>query len=108
MNRGDIYLVDLEPTAGHEQRGNRPVLVVSPDAFNRLTQCPVILPITNGGDFARRVGFAVPISGIKTTGVVRCDQPRALDLNARNARKVDTLPAAILDDVLATVATLFE
>ncbi|WP_039889405.1 type II toxin-antitoxin system PemK/MazF family toxin, partial [Acidiphilium sp. PM] len=41
MNRGDIYLVDLEPTAGHEQRGHRPVLVVSPDAFNRLTQCPV-------------------------------------------------------------------
>ena len=108
MNRGDIYLVDLEPTAGHEQRGHRPVLVVSPDAFNRLTQCPVILPITSGGDFARRVGFAVPISGIKTTGVVRCDQPRALDLSARNARKVDTLPAAILDDVLATVATLFE
>ncbi|ABQ29194.1 MULTISPECIES: type II toxin-antitoxin system PemK/MazF family toxin [Acidiphilium] len=108
MNRGDIYLVDLEPTAGHEQRGHRPVLVVSPDAFNRLTQCPVILPITNGGDFARRVGFAVPISGIKTTGVVRCDQPRALDLSARNARKVDTLPAAILDDVLATAATLFE
>ena len=108
MNRGDIYLADLEPTAGHEQRGHRPVLVVSPDAFNRLTQCPVILPITNGGDFARRVGFAVPISGIKTTGVVRCDQPRALDLNARNARKVDTLPAAILDDVMATVATLFE
>ena len=108
MNRGDIYQVDLEPTAGHEPRGHRPVLVVSPDAFNRLTQCPVILPITNGGDFARRVGFAVPISGIKTTGVVRCDQPRALDLSARNARKVDTLPAAILDDVLATVATLFE
>ena len=108
MNRGDIYLVDLEPTAGYEQRGHRPVLVVSPDAFNRLTQCPVILPITNGGDFARRVGFAVPISGIKTTGVVRCDQPRALDLSARNARKVDTLPAAILDDVLATAATLFE
>ena len=108
MNRGDIYLADLEPTAGHDQRGHRPVLVVSPDAFNRLTQCPVILPITNGGDFARRVGFAVPISGIKTTGVVRCDQPRALDLNTRNARKVDTLPAAILDDVLATVATLFE
>ena len=108
MNRGDIYLADLEPTAGHDQRGHRPVLVVSPDAFNRLTQCPVILPITNGGDFARRVGFAVPISGIKTTGVVRCDQPRALDLSARNARKVDTLPAAILDDVLATAATLFE
>lgn len=108
MKRGDIYLVDLDPTMGHEQRGHRPVLVVSPDAFNRLTQCPVILPITNGGDFARRVGFAVPISGIKTTGVVRCDQPRVLDLTARNGRKVDTLPAAILDEVLATAVTLFE
>lgn len=108
MKRGDIYLVDLEPTAGHEQRGHRPVLIVSPEAFNRLTQCPVILPITNSGGFARRVGFAVPISGIKTTGVVRCDQPCAFDLSVRNARKVDTLPPAIMDEVLAVAATLFQ
>ena len=108
MKRGDIYMVDLEPTQGHEQRGHRPVLVVSPEAFNPLTMCPVVLPITNGGGFARRVGFAVPISGIRTTGVVRCDQPRSLDLDARNGRKVDALPAAIMDEVLATVAALFE
>lgn len=108
MKRGDIYLVDLEPTAGHEQRGHRSVLIVSPEAFNRLTQCPVILPITNGGGFVRRVGFVVPISGIKTSGVVRCDQPRALDLSVRNARKVDTLPPAIMDEVLAVAATLFQ
>ena len=108
MKRGDINLVDLEPTAGREQRGHRPVLVVSSEAFNRLTQCPVILPITNGGGFARRVGFAVPISGSKTTGVVRCDQPRALDLAARNGRKVDTLPPAVMDEVLATAAMLFQ
>lgn len=107
MKRGDIYMVDLDPTMGHEQRGHRPVLVVSPDAFNRLTQCPVILPITSGGDFARRVGFAVPISDIKTTGIVRCDQPRVLDIAARAGRKVDTLPVAIMDEVLAKVATLF-
>ncbi|MCL2020564.1 MAG: type II toxin-antitoxin system PemK/MazF family toxin [Betaproteobacteria bacterium] len=108
MKRGDIYLVDLEPTAGHEQRGHRPVLVVSPEAFNRLTQCPVVLPITTGGDFARRVGFAVPIRGVKITGVVRCDQPRALDLSARNGRKVDTLPQAIMAEVLAITVTLFQ
>lgn len=108
MKRGDINMVDLERTAGHEQRGHRLVLVVSSEAFNRLTQCPVILPITNGGCFARRVGFAVPISGIKTTGVVRCDQPCAIDLSARNARKVDTLPPAVMDEVLATAATLFQ
>lgn len=108
MKRGDIWMVDLEPTKGHEQQGHRPVLVVSPERFNRLTGCPIVLPITNGGGFARRAGFAVPITGIATTGVVRCDQPRAIDLNARNGRKVDALPAAILDDVLARVATLFE
>jgi len=50
----------------------------------------------------------VPVSGIKTTGVVRCDQPRALDLTARNARKTDTLPPTIMDEVLAVVATVLQ
>lgn len=108
MRRGDIYLVSLDPTAGHEQSGSRPVLIVSPVEFNEATKLPIVLPITNGGDFARRLGFAIPITGIKTTGVVRCDQPRVLDLAARHARKVDTLPETIMDEVLARVATLFE
>lgn len=108
MKRGDIYLVALDPTEGREQRGYRPVLVISPAAFNEATKLPVVLPITNGGEFARRIGFAVPISGIETTGVVRCDQPRVLDLAARNGRKVGTLPAAILEDVMARVMTIFE
>jgi mRNA interferase ChpB len=108
VNRGDIYLVSLDPTQGREQRGFRPVLIVSPAAFNAATKLPVVLPITNGGEFARRIGFAVPISGIKTTGVVRCDQPRVVDLDARHGRKVDTLPDALLDEVMARVATIFE
>jgi len=108
MNRGDIYLVSLDPTLGHEQQGQRPVLVVSPTKFNEATKLPVVLPITSGGDFARRIGFAVPLSGIQTTGIVRCDQPHVLDLEARGGRKVDALPAEILDEVLARVVTLFE
>ena len=108
MKRGDIYLVSLDPTEGREQRGSRPVLVVSPAEFNEATKLPVICPITSGGDFARRIGFAVPITGIKTSGVVRCDQPRVLDLGARNARKVDSLPALIMEEVLAKLAPIFE
>jgi len=108
MKRGDIYLVSLDPTEGHEQRGNRPVLIVSPTEFNEMTRLPVICPITNGGDFARRLGFVVQISGIKTTGCIRCDQPRVLDLNIRNGFKVDTLPIPILNEVLAKLTTLFE
>ena len=84
------------------------MVIVSPDDFNRATGLPLIVPITNGGDFARRIGFAVPLSGTKTTGVVRCDQPRVLDLKIRNGRKVETLPQAIMDEVLARTATLLE
>ncbi|MHB8369133.1 MAG: type II toxin-antitoxin system PemK/MazF family toxin [Leptospirales bacterium] len=108
MRRGDIFLVPLDPTEGREQRGSRPVLVVSPDEFNEATRLPVICPITSGGDFARRIGFAVPLAGTKITGVVRCDQPRVLDLGACNARKVDTLPASIMEEVLAKLAPIFE
>lgn len=108
MRRGDIYLVSLDPTEGHEQRGSRPVLVVSPMEFNEAAGSPVICPITNGGDFARRIGFAVPLAGTKTTGVVRCDQPRVLDLTARKGRRVEAVPATIMDEVLARLVTLFE
>jgi mRNA interferase ChpB len=108
MRRGDIYLVSLDPTEGREQRGSRPVVIVSPTEFNEATKLPIICPITSGGDFARRIGFAVPISGIKTTGVVRCDQPRVLDLGSRNAHKVDTMPALIMEEVLAKLAPIFE
>jgi mRNA interferase ChpB len=107
MKRGEIYMVSLDPTMGHEQRGHRPVLVVSPTSFNEATRLPVILPITSGGTFARRIMFAVPLAGTKTAGVVRCDQPRVLDIRARNGRKIETLPQEILDDVLARTATLF-
>lgn len=108
MKRGDIYLVSLDPTEGHEQRGSRPVLVVSPDEFNAATKLPIICPITSGGDFARRIGFAVAILGIKTSGYVRCDQPRVIDLIARNGRRVDTLPEPIMLEVLAKLAPIFE
>jgi mRNA interferase ChpB len=108
MNRGDIYLVSLDPTHRREQQGHRPVLIVSPAEFNAATKLPVVLPITNGGDFARRIGFSVQISGIKTTGIIRCDQPRVLDVAARNGRKVDALPPALVEEVLAKVAPIFE
>jgi mRNA interferase ChpB len=80
--------------------------VVSPEAFNKLTKTPIVVPITNGGNFARVAGFTVNLEGLKTTGVVRCDQPRALDLVARNARKLESLPADIMDVVLAKLGTL--
>ncbi|MDR1489725.1 MAG: type II toxin-antitoxin system PemK/MazF family toxin [Desulfovibrio sp.] len=110
MKRGDIYLVVLDPTAGHEQRGTRPVLIVSPTAFNQVTRAPVVLPITSGGDFARTAGFAVPLAGAgtRTNGVVRCDQPRTLDVKARKGKRLESVPAYIMEEVLAKLAVIFE
>ena len=110
MKRGEIWLVGLDPAAGHEQKGRRPVLIVSPEAFNHLTKVPLVLPITSGGNFARAAGFAVPLTGAgtKTTGVIRCDQPRALDLGARAGKKLESVPAHIMEEVLARLAAIFE
>lgn len=108
MKRGDIYMVSLDPIAGHEQGGHRPVMVVSANGFNKLTQTPVIAPITNGGNFARVRGFAVELDGTKTQGVVRCDQVRTLDILARKARKVESAPAAVIQAVVEAVSPIFE
>jgi mRNA-degrading endonuclease toxin of MazEF toxin-antitoxin module len=110
MKRGEIWLVALDPTQGHEQKGRWPVLIVSPEAFNQITKVPVVLPITTGRSFVRMAGFAVPLTGagMKTTGVVRCDQPRALDLKARGGKKLESVPNAIMDEVLARLAPIFE
>jgi len=108
IKRGEIWLVSLDPASGHEQKGRRPVLIVSPEPFNRVTKVPVVLPITSGGNFARTAGFAVPLSGTKTTGIIRCDQPRVLDLAARGAKKLESIPDAIMAEVLARIAPIFE
>ena len=110
MDRGEIWIVSLDPTAGHEQQGTRPVLIVSPASFNRLTGTPIVLPITTGGNFARRAGFAVSLEGTgsRKRGVVRCDQPRALDFTARKGKRVDKVPEHLVDDVLARLAAILE
>ena len=111
MQRGDIYFVSLDPTVGHEQQGQRPVVVLTTAAFNALTGTPVVLPVTSGGAFARVRGFTVSLSGtgLATQGVIRCDQPRALDLRARKARRSrERVPDAVMNDVLARVVTLLE
>jgi mRNA interferase ChpB len=110
MERGDIYLVSLDPTSGHEQMGTRPVLIVSPGKFNRTMKTPIVLPITSGGSFARSAGFTVSLigAGTQTTGVVLCSQPRALDVLARGGRKLESLPTAIVDEVLAKLTAIFE
>jgi mRNA-degrading endonuclease toxin of MazEF toxin-antitoxin module len=102
--------LSFSKASGHEQKGRRQVLIVSPESFNRVTKVPVVVPITSRGSFARTAGFAVPLAGAgtRTKGVVRCDQPRALDLGARGGRRLESAPDGITDEVLARLAPVLE
>ncbi len=109
MERGDIFNVDLEPTTGREQRGRRPVIVVTTKEFNHQNP-PIVCPITRGGEFARLKGFTVSLAatGMKTNGVVLCSQPRTLDIRARRGKRVERAPDSIIDEVLAALQDILE
>jgi len=109
MERGDIYHVDLNPTRGREQQGPRYVIIVSPRAFNDLGT-PLVCPITQGGNFARSKGFAVSLmgTGTNTQGVILCNQPRVLDLQARGATFCEKVPQDVIDEMIAKLSTLLD
>ncbi|UOD30741.1 type II toxin-antitoxin system ChpB family toxin [Massilia violaceinigra] len=107
FERGDIVIVRLDPAEGHEQKGMRPVLVLSTSVFNALGLA-LVAPITQGGNMARHAGFAVPLSGsgTATQGVALVNQVRMLDLEARGARRVETAPELVVDDALARLRAI--
>ncbi|WP_449429825.1 type II toxin-antitoxin system ChpB family toxin [Pseudomonas putida] len=108
--RGDIVRINLDPTLGREQQGAaRPALILTPAAFNACGLA-VIAPISQGGDHARHAGFAVTLSGsgTLTQGVVLCNQMRTVDLDARGAKRVESVPEVVIEDTLARVQTLFD
>lgn len=96
--QGDVVLVSLNPTKGHEQQGKRPALVVSVTLFNQADANPfcVLVPITNT---VRNSPFEVPITGGKTTGVALTDQFKSLDLNARHFDILDKVDSDCLEAV---------
>ncbi|MYM36686.1 type II toxin-antitoxin system ChpB family toxin [Duganella sp. FT94W] len=107
FGRGDIVMVNLDPTEGHEQKGMRPALVLSTSAFNALGVV-LVAPITQGGDFARHAGFAASLSGVgtKTQGVALVNQIRMLDLGARKAKRVEIAPEFVVEDALARLRAI--
>ena len=107
--RSEIWQANLNPAAGKEQQGMRPVLVMSQQEFNR-SGLAVICPITQGGNQARYAGFAVSLmgTGTKTQGVVMCNQPRTVDLAARQGKFVEQAPEYLVTEALARLQTIVE
>ena len=104
--QGDLVSLNFDPQSGHEQKGRRPALVVSKDAFNRGTGMAMCCPITSTD---RRVPFHVPINGrTSLTGFVMCEQVKSLDFRSRQMKLIERAPTDLLEDVLAILdASLF-
>lgn len=107
FGRGDIVMVNLDPTQGHEQKGMRPALVLSTTEFNALGTV-LVAPITQGGDFARHAGFAASLTEActKIQGAALVSQIRMLDLEARKAKRVETVPEYVVEDALARLRAI--
>lgn len=107
--RGDLVRLSFDPAAGHEQQGMRPALILSPEAFNRFGLA-LACPVTRGGAFARGKAWTVPLAGagLRTDGVVLCNQMRTLDWQARRAELIEAAPPELVGDVLARVAALLD
>lgn len=106
FKQGDIIYIDCDPQAGHEQKGRRPALVVTNSIFNRLRGgMTAVCPITNTN---RSDPLHIPVTGCKTTGYVMTDQPKMLDISARNGQFFDTVPQDVLTNVLDILSEIFE
>ncbi len=81
--RGEIYFVELQPAKGREQRGKRPVLVVSSDAINTKPLAVTVVVGTSGEnvalDYPSNVRVSTDESGLPKETVFYCFQLRSLD-----------------------------
>jgi len=85
------------------------VLIVSEDVYNRHN-LPIVCAISTAAVGQRLAGFTVSLAtcGTATAGVVLCGQIRTMDLRARGARRIETVPEEIINEVLSCLQDMFE
>jgi mRNA interferase MazF len=103
VRRGDVYLVDLDPTRGGEIRKTRPCAVVSPDELNEYLRTFIVAPLTTGG---HPYPFRVPCRFAGKTGHVVLDQIRVVD-RERLVRRLGRLAPTTMSRVLAILQEMF-
>ena len=102
--RGDVVWITLDPQAGHEQRGRRPALVVSPTAYNRRVGLALSCPITSQ---VKGYPFEVALpDGLPLEGVVLADQVKSLDWKARRCSRACAIPDGVVVQVLRRLNAL--
>jgi mRNA interferase MazF len=101
--RGEVYLVQLDPTRGSQIRKTRPCLVVSPDELNAHLRTVVVAPMTSGG---QAYPWRVQCRFQGQTGFVATDQLRTVDTE-RLTRRLGRLASNSMTVVLAVLQEMF-
>ena len=103
-DRGDVVWLTFDPQAGHEQRGRRPAVVVSPAAYNQRVGLALFCPVTSQTKgYPFEVGL--PLDS-KVAGAVLSDQIKSLDWRSRKAKRIARAPAKVTAEVIAKAAAL--
>ncbi len=103
MKRGDIWLVNLDPTVGSEIKKSRPCVIVSPEELNNNLRTVMVAPMTSKGFAAP---FRVPVTHAGKKGVIVLDQMRAVD-KVRLVKRLGSVSAKTLTATLATLQEVF-
>ena len=94
---GDLVWLTFDPQAGHEQRGRRPALILSPSAYNSKARLAIACPITSQ---VKGYPFEVSLpAGGKVAGVVLADHVKNLDWQARRVVFEAKAPPDVVTDV---------
>lgn len=103
-DRGDLIWLDFDPQLGHEQRGTRPALVLSPRTYNAKVGLAVCCPVTSQ---AKGYPFEVAVpAGLPVQGVILSDHVKNLDWKARRARFACALPREAVDEAARKLTAL--
>ena len=103
MTRGEIWLVNLDPTIGSEIRKTRPCVVVSPAEMHDHLRTVMVAPMTTKN---RAAPFRIGLTHGGKKGLILLDQMRAVD-KARLARKVGVVSPKTLTSTLSTLQEIF-
>ena len=103
MKTGEVWLAQLDPTAGREIRKTRPCVVVSPNEMNAHLRTVIVAPMATG---SRPAAFRVPLTFQGRQGLIVLDQIRTLD-RARLVKRLGGLRAPTLAATLQTLQAMF-
>ncbi len=103
VKRGDIWLVNLDPTVGSEIKKTLPCVLVSPSELHEHLRTVIVAPMTSKGFAAP---FRVPVTHGGKKGLIVLDQIRTID-KVRLVRKLGAVSAKTLTAALATLQEVF-